>query len=170
MKKLLYLLYVLLILIVLFPKEELYYTLESKLAEENIYFSNEKLENAGFYLDINAIDVVLDNLSIGSIEQITIAPWIIANRVTIRAFKVSPDYQLFFPGKVDEVILSYSLWDPLKVNIEASGDFGVCRGNFDLIDQRLRVVFDATPQLGRYPLMVSKLHKEGEGLVYESNF
>lgn len=170
MKRLLYILYILLIAIILIPKEKLYYTLESKLAEENIYFSNETLDNFGVYLDIDSIDVILDNLSIGSIEQITISPWIITNRLTMRTLKVSPDYQLFFPGKVDEITLSYSLWDPLRVNMDASGDFGVCSGDFDLMDQRLRVVFEMTPQLGRYPLLVSKLHKEGEGLVYESNF
>jgi hypothetical protein len=170
MKRLFYILYIFLIAIILIPKEQLYYTLESKLAEENIYFSNEKTDNFGLYLDIDAIDVVLDNLSIASIEQITISPWIITNRLTMRMLKVAPYYQLFFPGKVDEITLSYNLWDPLHIHVDASGDFGTCSGNFDLIDQHLRVVFEATTQLGRYPLLVSKLHKEGEVLIYESNF
>lgn len=170
MRRVIYLLYILVIAIVLIPKENLYYTLESMLAERHIYLSNEELSNAGFYLDSDAVDVVLDNLSVASVERIRISPWIVTNRLTLTSLFVAPDYQLFFPGKVDEAVFSYSLWDPLHIRIEARGDFGKCSGLFSVTDHRLRVVFETVPQLRNYPLLVSKLHKEKEGLVYESGF
>jgi hypothetical protein len=66
--------------------------------------------------------------------------------------------------------VSYSLWNPLTIQIKGYGDFGECEGYFNIADQKMRVVFEITPQLRNYPLLISKLHKEEGGLVYESNF
>lgn len=170
MKKLLYPLYILLIVIVLIPKERLYFTLESLLATDNIFISNETFVNRFVYLNIENSTLMLDNLSLATIEEITLSPWVIHNRLTVSSITFSPLYRTFFPGKIDTLSLTYSLYDPLFLRISGEGDFGRCSGNIDLIDQRIRIVFEALPQLRRYPLLLAKLHKTEEGLVYESAF
>jgi len=94
----------------------------------------------------------------------------VANRLTISNIVVSPQYRTFFPGKIDEIVVSYSILQPLSLQIHGQGDFGQCNGMIDLIEQKTRVVFDTTSNLRNYPLLVSKLHREKEGLVYESSF
>lgn len=170
MKRVMYALYIFLIVIVLIPKEKLYYTIESLLADNHVYLTGESVINRFVYLDVENVQVVLDNLDVATIENIRFTPWIFFNRLIISSVEVSPNYRTFFSGKIDRIELSYSLFHPLSVQIHADGDFGQCNGAVDLISEKVRVVFDATPQLRNYPLLVYKLHREQEGLVYESDF
>lgn len=170
MKRVLYAFYILCIAIVLIPKEKLFFTAESFLSEVNLFISGETLSNRLFYLDIENAQVMADDLEIGSIEKIRMMPWIVFNQVSITSVSLAPVYRSFLPEKVDEVLLTYSLLHPLSIDIRGKGDFGRCNGTIDLAEQKIRVVFDASQELRQYPLLVFKLHKEKEGLVYESAF
>lgn len=170
MKRFFYTLYILLVIIVMIPKEKLYFTFESILSQYHLFISNEEFTNALVYFDADNGVVLLDNQEFASVEHIRIAPWILINRLTLSNISFSPLYRNFFPGKIETITFTYSLLHPLHVEIEGEGDFGHCEGSVDLIDQKVRVVFDPTPQLRAYGLLVSKLHQEKGGLVYESTF
>lgn len=170
MKRLLYVLYVLVIAIVLIPKEKMFYTLEGVLAENQIFLSNETLNNRLISLDIDDTQVMADHLNVALIKQMRLIPWIVYNRFSMSEIEVSPQFRTFFPGKVDNVLVSYSILHPLSLNIRANGDFGSCEGSADLITRAVRIVFTPTPKLRNYPLLVLKLHQEKEGLVYASDF
>ncbi|MFZ3052176.1 MAG: hypothetical protein WA099_02125 [Sulfuricurvum sp.] len=170
MKRSYYIFYILLIVIVMIPKEKLYFTFESILSQYHLFISNEEFTNRFLFLDADNGDVFLDNQEFASIESIRIAPWLFVNQLSLSNISFSPLYRNFFPGKIDSIVFTYSLLHPLRVGIDGEGDFGHCDGYFDLLDQNIRVVFEATSQLRRYPLLVNKLHQAKEGLVYESNF
>lgn len=170
MNRFLYAFYILCIVIVLIPKEKLFFTAESFLAENHLFLSGETLSNRFFYLDIENAQVMADDLEIGSIETIRMMPWVAFNRITITSVSLAPAYRSFLPEKIDEIVLTYSVLHPLSIDIRGKGDFGECSGTVDLADQKVRVVFEPTQQLRQYPLLVFKLHKEKEGLVYESAF
>lgn len=152
------------------PREKIYHTIETMLAEDTIYLSDETLNDHFFYLDVENVEVVFGKSVVGSIENIRISPWLVMNSVSLSSFKIASDYRLFFPGSVEKIELTYALWNPLSVDIEGEGDFGKCYGKIDLVEQTVRVVFEPTQQLRKYPLLISKLHREEEGLVYESDF
>ncbi|MCK9372352.1 MAG: hypothetical protein M0P91_04085 [Sulfuricurvum sp.] len=170
MKRLIYAFYIALIVVVLIPKEKLYFTLESILSEYTVYLTDENLSNHFFYLDAMNSNLLLDNIQIGSIEQIRIIPWVVYNRLTVSNVTFSSLYHSVFPGKIEEISLTYSLLHPLSVHLQATGDFGRCEGGIDLAEQKIRLLFEATPELRNYPLLVFKLQQVKEGLVYESNF
>ncbi len=170
MKRSLYVLYILLIVIVMIPKEKLYFTFESILSQHHLFINNEEFTNRFLFFDALNGDVLLDNQEFASIESIRISPLLFINQLSLSNINFSPLYRNFFPGKIDSIVFTYSLLHPLSVSIDGEGDFGHCEGDFDLLDQKIRVVFEPTPQLRRYPLLVNKLHQAKEGLVYESNF
>lgn len=170
MKPLLYALYVLLLIIILIPKEKLYFTVEQLLGENTVFINGEALKNRFLYLDVQNSTMMIDNLNVATVENIRLTPWIFFNQITLSSITFSPLYRPFFPGSVDEITLTYSLWHPLSLQIHGEGDFGACNGNIDLVDQKVRIVFDPTPELRRYPILVFKLHTEQEGLVYETTF
>lgn len=170
MKAVLYSLYILLIVIVMIPKEKLYYSFESILSQYHIVISDEDISNRLVYLDADNGEVLLDNQKIAIVEHIRITPWVLMNKLTLSSITFSPLYRSFIPGKIDTLVVTYSLFHPLSVSIQGDGDFGHCDGNIDLLEQKVRIVFDATAQLGHYPLLVSKLHQGEGGLIYEDNF
>lgn len=170
MKRLLYVFYILLIVIILLPKEKFYFTFESLLSKYHLFINHEVLSDNFFYLDADDGDIVLDNQTVASIENIRISPWIFLNRLSFSNLSVLPQYRNFFPGKIDTITVTYSLLNPLEITIQGEGDFGHFKGGYDLMSQKIKIVFDATHQLRRYGLLVSNLHQEKEGLVYESDF
>lgn len=170
MKRFLYFFYIFLIVIIVIPKEKLYFAFESFLSEHHLFINNENFTNRLFYVDIDNGNILLDNQEFANIEHMRIAPWIILNRLTLTNIAFSPLYRNFFPGKIDSITLTYSLAHPLLIDIRSEGDFGHCSGSFNLMDQKMRVLFDPTSQLRDYPLLVNKLHQEKGGLVYEQIF
>lgn len=170
MKPFFYVLYVLLLIIVMIPKEKLYYAFESTLSQYHLFISNEDISSGLVYLEANNGEVLLDNQKIAVIEHIQITPLILVNKLTLSSITFSPLYRSLIPGKVDILLVTYSLFHPLSVSIQGDGDFGHCDGNIDLLEQKVTITFDATAQLGRYPLLVSKLHQGEGGLIYEDTF
>ncbi len=170
MNRFLYIVYIFLIVIVVVPKEKLFFTLESFLSKYHLFINGENLTNRLLYLDADNGSLLLDNQEIASIGKIQIAPWIVSNHLSISSIIPSPHYRAFFPGKIDTLVFTYSILHPLSLELRAQGDFGQGEGAFDLVNKKVRIVFKATPQLRNYPLLVFKLHQEKEGLVYESNF
>lgn len=170
MKRFLYPLYIFLILVVMIPKEKLYFEVESLLSQYHLFINKEEFTNRLIYLDIDNGELLLDNGNLGTINHIRFTPWIVFNRLSFENISFSPLYRTVFPGNIDSIRVTYSLIHPLSIEIEGEGDFGHCSGEYDLTDAKIRIVFDASPQLRRYPLLVGRLHQEKEGLVYESNF
>lgn len=170
MKRLLYLFYIFLMVVILLPKEKFYFTMESLLAEHHLFINHETLIERFFYLDAENGDVLIDNQAIASIENIRISPWIFYNRLSFSNLTVLPLYRSFFPGKIDTVTMTYSLLNPLEIVIQGEGDFGRFSGGYDLMNHKLRIVFEATNLLRGYGFLVSKLHQEKGGLVYERDF
>lgn len=152
------------------PKEKLYYTFESFLSKYHVFISNEEISNNLVYLDVTNGEVLLDNEQVATVEDITISPWIVMNELKLSSITISPLYRNFFPGKIDSLVVSYSIFHPLSVSIQGDGDFGHCNGEINLLEQKIKVIFDATSQMRRYPLLVSELHSGEGGLVYEDTF
>lgn len=170
MKRFLYIGYIFLILMVMMPKEKLFFTFESFLAKYHLFINGESFTNRIFYLDADNSVLVLDNQEIATIGKIRVAPYIVSNHISISSITPSPLYRTFFPGKIDTLAVSYSLLHPLSLKLITQGDFGHGEGVLDLVNKKVRIVFEATPELRNYPLLVFKLHQEKEGLVYESDF
>jgi hypothetical protein len=170
MKRLLYIFYIFLLIIIVIPKEKLYFAFESHLSEHHLFINNEAFSNRLFYLDIDYGDVLLDNGEFATIEHMRIAPWIFLNRFTLTNIAFSSLFHNFFPGKIDGITLTYSLLHPLRIDIVAEGDFGHCSGTYELMNDRLSILFEPTAELRGYPLLVNKLHQEKRGLVYEQIF
>lgn len=169
MKRFLYIVYIL-IIVVMIPKEKLFFTFESFLSKHHLFINGETLTNRFLYLDAANGILLLDNQEIATIGKIRMAPCIVSNHIWVSSIIPSPLYLTFFPGKIDTLVITYSLLHPLSLDLRGEGDFGHCEGVFDLVNKKVRIVFEATPELRNYPLLVFKLHEEKEGLVYESDF
>jgi hypothetical protein len=171
MKKILSFSALLLVGFILFlPKSNLYYSAENALASAHLYLNNEKINERFFYLDIREATLLLDTMPIGSIEQIKCIPLILFNRVTVSGIEFSGEFASLFPQGIDYLNFTYTLIDPLTVTIKGEGGFGPVEGEIDMGERKLILLFNPSPILRTYPLLLSKLHTSNEGLVYETSF
>lgn len=170
MKRFLYVFYVFALLIIFIPKERIYFSIEAFLSDYHVFINNENFTNHLIYLDVENAALALDNQSLASIQKIQIAPFLFYNRLSISNLSFSPYYHSFFPGSIDAIVLTYSILAPFEISIQGNGDFGQFRGEYDIINHKIRIVFEPTYQLRQYGFLVSKLHQEKEGLVYENTY
>lgn len=170
MKRFLYVFYVVALLIIFIPKERIYFSIEAFLSDYHVFINNENFTNHLIYLDVENAALALDNQSLASIQKIQIAPFLFFNRLSISNLSFSPYYHSFFPGSVDAIVLTYSILAPFEISIQGKGDFGQFRGEYDIINHKIRIVFEPTYQLRQYGFLVSKLHQEKEGLIYENTY
>ncbi len=157
-------------LVVFLPKSNLYYSAEKALSSTHLYLSGEQISDRLLYLDVHDATLLLDDMSIGSVEHIRLIPLILFNRVTITSVEFNGEFAALFPEGIDNLSFTYTLLHPLTVNIEGTGGFGPVQGEIDLSKHRLTLLFEPSPIMRNYPLLLAKLHKSDEGLVYETSF
>lgn len=157
-------------LIVFLPKSNLYYSAEEALASAHLYLNNEEINDRLLYLDIRDASLLLDNMMIGSVEHIRFIPLIAFNRATITGVEFNGEFASLFPEGIEYVSFTYTLLHPLTVAITGEGGFGPIQGEIDLTQNRLTLLFEPSPVMRSYPLLLSKLRKSDEGLVYEISF
>ena len=171
MKKILSFSALLLVGFILFlPKTNLYYSAEEALSSAHLYLNNEKINERFFYLDIRDATLLLDTMPIGSVEQIEFIPLILFNRVTVSGVEFSGEFASLFPQGIDQLNFTYTLLHPLSVTIKGEGGFGPVDGEIDMREGKLTLLFNPSPILRAYPLLLSKLHTSDKGLVYETSF
>lgn len=158
-------------IILLLPKERLYYTAE-RLAGSSlgIYLNDERLENRFVFLTARDATLLIDTAAVGTVETIRLLPWIVFNRITIRNVSFTGEFAALFPGGIDRLTFTYSLLDPLHIVIEGEGGFGPVRGNISLVPSHLTLYFEPSVELRRYPMLLAKLHPSPQGLLYETEF
>lgn len=157
-------------LIIFLPKSELYYSAEEALAPTHLYLSGEEVHDRLFYLDIDNATMLLDTVEIGSITHIRFLPLIALNRITMSEIEFSGDFATLFPAGIEYLNFTHSLLHPMSIAITGEGEFGPFDGEIDLIKNRLTLHFTPSPLLRQYPLLLSKLRKSDEGLIYETSF
>lgn len=156
--------------IIFLPKSNLYYSAEEALSSTHLYLSDESINDRYLYLDVHEATLLLDTMPIGSIENIRFFPVIVYNRATISGIEFSGEFASLFPQGIDHVNFTYSLLHPLTVMISGEGGFGPVEGEIDLTEKRLILLFEPSPIMRNYPLLLSKLRKSEKGLVYETSF
>lgn len=73
----------------------------------------------------------------------------------------------FAPQQTDEVVVGHSIFAPMRVWLEAKGDFGEGVGEALLDEKRLKMNFSQIEKLG---MLRSQMKKGEEGWVYETSF
>ena len=156
--------------LIFLPKSNLYYSAEEALSSAHLYLNDEKIHEHLLYLEVQDATLLLDSMPIGSLKQIRIVPLIIYNQATIDSIEFNGEFSTLFPGGIDHLSFTYTLLHPLSVTLNGVGGFGPVRGEFDLSEMRLTLLFEPSPVMRTYPLLLSKLRKSNEGLIYETSF
>lgn len=171
MKKILSFSALLLIAIIIFlPKTNIYYAAEESLASTHLYLNGEQVNDRFFYMDIRDATLLLNSMPIGTIEQIRVLPLIVYNRVTVSSVNFSGEFASLFPEGIEYITFTYTLLHPFSIMINGEGGFGPVQGEIDLSNERLTLLFEPSQIMRAYPLLLAKLHKSEEGLVYETSF
>lgn len=154
------------------PKENLYYLAEKKMAAYGIVFSGEALHERATALRVERAELYVKEVQSASIEQADIICLGLYNRVDARGVRLAPAFEQLFPGSIETVTLTYTVFDPLHLIAAAAGDFGTAEARISLRDRMARVVMTPSQLVTtRYAHMLGNFSRdETGGYVYEYRF
>lgn len=163
-------LFFLLMLVVFAPKIAMYYALEKELQKENIVISQEHINDRWLDLDVRNGTLFYEEIEAGMIERIHVLPLLFYNRISISNARFSSEMNNFFPQKIERIDTTYSVINPLAVQIRGEGDFGTIEGEVDLMESKLVLTLTPSGSASKqYATLMRKFKKEGDVYIHESS-
>ena len=154
-------------LLVLMPKQELYYKFEEALAKYDIELNEKDLDTGWFSVTLKNVTLYAKGIDVGSIEEVKLTTFLFYNRIALRSLQLDETLKRVMPQKTEKAAISYSLLSPLDVSIEASGDFGAMEGLADLKERKVRLDFNESRNI---QMLKAQLKKDEKGWFYETSF
>ena len=144
-----YILFTIMIAIALLPKINLYYKLEEILKKEHIVLSNEILSDKIFALNIKNATLYYNGINVANISESALLSLLFYNRLTIKDIRLNKTLKIFFPEKIDKIVTTYSILDPINIELFSKGKFGEAYGTFNLKTRKLHIVLTPSADMKR---------------------
>jgi len=144
-----YIVFTIIIVIALLPKVDLYYKLEQILKKEHIILSDEIPTDKILSLNLKNISLYYNGIAVGNISNSSLLPFIFYNKLTIENIKLDKAMKMFFPEKINETVITYSVLDPINIHLASKGKFGEALGTFNLKTRKLHIVLTPTKYMKR---------------------
>jgi len=154
------------------PKQSLYYLAEHKLKEYDVIISKEMVRDSGFSFYINNADVSVKTISSAVIQKIKISCLIFYNSLSIKNITLTSVARNFIPLNIDTVYIHYSIIHPIKLFINAKGEFGTAYGSINILKRVILIHLSPSKKMLRnYHSTLNMLKKDKNGgFVYEQSF
>ena len=154
-------------IIVFMPKQELYYALEEKLAEQDIEINETQIDEGLFSLTISGAKVYVKGIEVASIEKIDLFTLLVYNSIDIESMLFDDSLKSFVPQKIEKSLFLHSILSPFKVFITTMGSFGLAEGEADMNNHSVRI--DLLDAQEIKPIQ-ALLKKDDKGWYYETSF
>jgi len=154
-------------LLVFMPKKDLYFSLEQVLAKQSIVMNETSIDEGVFSLSIKGATVYFKGIEVARIEEINFFTLLFYTKLQLKNLVMDAALSGLAPEKTDEVLASHSFLSPLKVNIQAAGDFGLAEGAADLSGRTLHMDFVEAKDIAA---IKGLLKKDEKGWYYETSF
>ena len=154
------------------PKKNLYYYGEQELKRYHGVIGNEYVTQHPFSLQIEHGDIFVEGIRVAKVMDTSIGVYLLYNSLQAKQIRLSGMAKNFIPTKIDSLEITYTLWDPLRVKLASTGEFGTSWGYFDIRKQKLVLELNASKKMQtQYFKILSKMKKRKDGgYRYEQSF
>ena len=154
-------------ILVFMPKQAFYYKLEEELAKHEIKLNEEKINEGLFSLNLKQVSVYFKGINVATIEEVNLFTSLFSSSVELQSLHMDDSLKTMVPQETQKALLSYSIFSPLEVSVDASGSFGSMAGKIDLSERKVRLDFNESKNI---EMLKPRLKKEEKGWVYETSF
>jgi hypothetical protein len=159
-------------LIIFLPKNNFYYFMEKKLYKKQIIISKEKISENFFSLKVEDANIYYSDLEMLNVAKMDIKLFLLYNSLNIRDTKVNELFLSYMPQKIDNINFRYTIFNPLYIDIKASGKFGDLNGAINILDRDLNITISPSKiMLQKYKKSLKLLKKNELGeYKYDKSF
>ena len=155
------------LLIILSPKKELFYFLESFLLNENIIIYDETIQDKYNIFTMKNAKVSYSKIYAGSIESFQFETILYSSSVKITNALLDDSYAQFVPTNINFINIQHSLDDPFTVHINSEGDFGILEGTYDLLKLKLKLKLVASKLMKQKKVILQHMTENNGSYIYE---
>jgi len=150
------------------PKEELYYLLEKELKKNDIIISNETIKDRWFGVVIENADIYVKGAKMAEVSELQLNIFFLYNTLTVKRVKTNEAIHNVAPKDIENVLIKYSIIDPLNVTIDADGSFGVLQGAVEMLKREVKILFPVAKDINVFKKFLKK--DKVEGWKYETSY
>jgi hypothetical protein len=154
-------------ILVLMPKQELYYKLEEELAKQDIKLNEAKINEGLFSLTLHQVSVYYKGINVAAIEEVSLCTVLFYSSLELRSLQMDDSLKTMVPEETKKALLSHSILSPLNISVDASGSFGSMAGKIDLGERKVRLDFNESKNI---EMLKPQLKKDEKGWFYETSF
>jgi hypothetical protein len=131
----------LLIIISFIPKDNLYFYLENIMIDKKIIIDKEITSDSFIDYSISNPIVYYEGVEVARLDKLSIRLFLLYNSISIDSLKLDSMLKSFGLFDIKTLKISYSILNPLNIQIDASSKKGEFIGGLNLVDMRLRVEY-----------------------------
>ena len=150
------------------PKEELYYLLEKSLKDQDIVISNEQIKDTWFGLNISNADIYVKGINVAKASDLQLNFFFFYNTLKIEKIDMDSSLHMVSPKNIDEIQATYSIIDPMHVQLAGLGSFGSMTGTVALLEKKVKLLLPVVKDIKAVKKFLKK-DKQGEW-YYETNY
>jgi hypothetical protein len=150
------------------PKSELYYLLEKRIYEKKVTILNEKADDRWLWLDVKNGKVFYDDIEFAAFKNISFYIYGFSNTILAKEIKPTAQFKKFIFGDIEHLSIKHTVLSPLKIYIDASGEFGKADGVINLKDRNVSILIMPSKRFKPDRMIRKFFKKTKNGLLYES--
>jgi hypothetical protein len=160
------------VLMILTPKVNLYYLIETQIKPFGIIIDGEHAEDRGFTLRLSDGTLYAKQIETARVDTLDAGFFGLYNYISVSKVRLADTFEKLFPTEITSIRVTYAVWNPLAVTLDAEGDFGTARATLTLTDRTLNAVVTPSKLMSsRYQNTLRRLKKdETGGYRYETRF
>ena len=150
------------------PKQELYYLLETKLKENDVFLNNETVIDRWYGIEIKHADLYVKGINMAKIDSLKFNLFFVYTDFIISKVTIDKSLQTMAPKSIERIDAKWSLLDPLHIQIKGLGSFGSIDGSVALLDREIKILFPIVKNINSFKKFLRKDPKGG--WYYETNY
>jgi len=154
-------------LLVLMPKQELYYKLEKVLEKQSIVINEKQKDEGLFSLTLHQVDVYTKGIKLATIEKVDFFTLFFYSSLICDNILLDDSLKTMLPTQITVAKSKHAIWKPFKIDLKTEGRFGEAEGFVDLKNRSIRLDFNESKGI---EMLKSSLQKDERGWYYETSF
>jgi len=154
------------------PKIGMYYFLEQELKVYDAIISGETLQDKGLHLEIKDAQIFVYSIESATIKTCDVTLLLFYNTINASEITLSQSAKSFVPLKIERLQISYTILNPLRINVHVIGEFGSAQANVHVLERTLHVELQPSQIMSQeYKNALKEFAKsEDGGFTYDKTF
>jgi hypothetical protein len=154
-------------LLLFMPKTEIYHTIEKVLEQKDIKLNETSIDEGLFSLTLKDVTIYVKGIALAHVEEIDVFTLLFYSSLELSNLQVDEALHNKVPSSIKEAVFTHNVMAPFTVSMDANGSFGAIDGEFNNMDNDIRIDFVEVGDIG---MIQSSLTKDEKGWFYEKSF